>query len=213
MRIRAIAAIVVLLVPAALSAQRIPLPIGRRPPRGEPLPPTAGPIAKEQAYRRWRLSVESYPMVSYYQTSAFGSWTELGMGTRADYLINRHMSATLDMTSSLIGSPSVVNTAEVGTRLHPEWAERAGSIRTWTSASPTSRCSTRSSERSTTTSPTRWRRAPTARRTATDTARSQAAARYSLTPLVVADDGSLDRLGVDAISRAIEFRRTMGPTT
>jgi hypothetical protein len=123
MRIRAIAAIVILLVPAALSAQRIPLPIGRRPPRGEPLPPTAGPIAKEQAYRRWRLSVESYPMVSYYQASGFGSWTSLGAGTHADYLINRHVSATLDMTSSLIGSPSTVNTAEVGTRLHPEWAE------------------------------------------------------------------------------------------
>jgi len=123
MRIRAITAIVILLVPAALSAQRIPLPIGRRGGGREPLPPTAGPIAKEEAYRRWRLSVESYPMVSYYQTSGFGSWTSLGMGTRADYLINRHVSATLDMTSSLIGSPSVVNTAEVGTRVHPEWAE------------------------------------------------------------------------------------------
>lgn len=124
MRIRAIAAIVILLVPAALSAQRIPLPtIGRRPVRGEPLPPTAAPIVKEEAYRRWRLSVESYPMVSWYQTSAFGSWASLGAGTRADYLINRHMSATLDLTSSMIGSPSTVNTAEVGTRFHPEWAE------------------------------------------------------------------------------------------
>lgn len=123
MRTRAIAAIVILLVPAALSAQRIPLPVGRRPVRGEPLPPTAGPIAKEEAYRRWRLSVESYPMVSWFQTSAFGSWASLGAGTRADYLINRHMSATLDLTSSMIGSPSAVNTAEVGTRFHPEWAE------------------------------------------------------------------------------------------
>ena len=123
MRMRALVAIVILLVPAALSAQRIPLPIGRRPVRGEPLPPTAGPIAKEEAYRRWRLSVESYPMVSWFQTSAFGSWASLGGGTRADYLLNRHMSATLDLTSSMIGSPSAVNTAELGTRLHPEWAE------------------------------------------------------------------------------------------
>ena len=123
MRIRAIAAIVILLVPCALSAQRIPLPIGRRAGGREPLPPTAGPIAREEAFRRWRLSVESYPMVSYYDAAGFGSWASLGMGTRADYLINRHVSATLDMTSSLIGSPSIVNTAEVGTRLHPEWAE------------------------------------------------------------------------------------------
>ena len=123
MRTRAIVAIVILLVPAALSAQRIPLPIGRRAGGREPLPPTAGPIAQEEAYRRWRLSVESYPMVSYYEAAGFGSWTTLGMGTRADYLINRHVSATLDMTSSMIGSPTIVNTAEVGTRLHPEWAE------------------------------------------------------------------------------------------
>jgi hypothetical protein len=123
MRTRAIATIVILLVPAALSAQRIPLPIGRRAGGREPLPPTAGPIAREEAFRRWRLSVESYPMVSYFEAGGFGSWTSLGMGTRADYLINRHVSATLDMTSSLIGSPSIVNTAEVGTRLHPEWAE------------------------------------------------------------------------------------------
>src|SRR5690349_17499705 len=123
MRARVLAAMVVLMLPSALSAQRIHLPIGRRAPRPEPLPPQPGPIARENAYRRWRLSVESYPMVSYFQASGFPSWVSFGAGSHADYLINRHVSATLDMTSSLIGSPSVVSTAELGTRLHPEWAE------------------------------------------------------------------------------------------
>jgi hypothetical protein len=123
MRSRVIVAIVALVVPAALSAQRIPLPIGRRPARPEPLPPQPGPIANELAYKRWRISVESYPIVSYFQASGFPSWTTLGMGSRADYMVNRYVSATLDMTSSFIGGPNIVNTVEVGTRAHPEWAE------------------------------------------------------------------------------------------
>jgi hypothetical protein len=45
------------------------------------------------------------------------------MGTRANYLLNRHVSATLDLTSSFLGGPAITNTAEVGARIHPEWAE------------------------------------------------------------------------------------------
>jgi hypothetical protein len=68
-------------------------------------------------------------MVSYFQTSGLSSagaasaWTTVGTGTRADYLLNRHMSATLDMTSSFVGGPIIVNTVELGMRVHPEWAE------------------------------------------------------------------------------------------
>jgi hypothetical protein len=79
--------------------------------------------------KRWRLSVESYPMVSYVQSPglsgarALATWSTFGTGTRADYLLTRNISATLDMTSSFLGGPVITNTAELGTRIHPEWAE------------------------------------------------------------------------------------------
>jgi hypothetical protein len=131
MRIRAAVAIVSLLLPAASSAQRIPLPGTERHPGRDPLPRQPAPIANELAYKRWRISVETYPLVSYFQAPGFtglgaaSSWASLGAGTRADYLVNRYVSATLDVTSSFIGGPATVNTAELGTRLHPEWAEHA----------------------------------------------------------------------------------------
>lgn len=133
MRNRAVVAASVLLLPlpAIATAQRIPIPvvIGRRAPRPAELPPQPGPIAREVAYRRWRLSVESYPLVSYIQAPglsgvrAMPSWATFGMGQRADYLLTRNFSATLDLTSSFLGGPAITNTVEVGTRVHPEWAE------------------------------------------------------------------------------------------
>jgi hypothetical protein len=132
MRIRAVVAASVLLLPlpAAAGAQRIPLPvIGRRAPRPADLPPQPGAITREESYRRWRLSTETYPLVTYAQAPglsgvrAMSSWASFGIGQRADYLLTRNFSATLDMTSSFIGGPAITNTAEVGTRVHPEWAE------------------------------------------------------------------------------------------
>ena len=132
MRIRAVvaASVVLLPLPAVASAQRIPLPvIGRRAPRPAELPPQPAPIAREVAYRRWRLSEESYPLVSYVQApglsgaKVMSSWASAGMGQRADYLLTRNFSATLDFTSSFLGGPAITNTAELGTRVHPEWAE------------------------------------------------------------------------------------------
>lgn len=132
MRNRAVVAASLLLLPLPVvaSAQRIPIPIiGRRAPRPAELPPQPGAIARELQYRRWRLSVESYPLVSYVQApglsgvKALSSWATFGTGTRADYLLNRNFSATLDFTSSFLGGPAITNTAELGTRVHPEWAE------------------------------------------------------------------------------------------
>jgi hypothetical protein len=54
---------------------------------------------------------------------ALSSWTTVGTGTRADYLLTRNLSATLDVTSSYLGGPAITSTAELGMRLHPEWAE------------------------------------------------------------------------------------------
>jgi hypothetical protein len=121
-------AIVSLLIPATLNGQRLPLP-RPRPARPAPLPPQPAPIAQDLAYRRMRLSVESYPMVSYFRAPSyasdglFPSWTTFGTGTRADYRLTRYMSATLDMTSSFFGGPALVQTAEVGTRVGRERSE------------------------------------------------------------------------------------------
>lgn len=132
MRIRAAVAIAaLLLVPAELSAQRIPLPGTRRgPARPAPLPPQPEPIARPLAYKRLRLSVEGYPLISYVRSpgltgnGALSEWTSFGSGTRADYRLGRNVSATLDLTSSFAGGPVDVHTAELGTRLRPERSER-----------------------------------------------------------------------------------------
>jgi hypothetical protein len=133
MRIRDIVATSTLLlpsIPAAALAQRLPVPvIGRRAPRPAELPPQPATIEREVQYRRWRLSEETYPLVSYVQapglsgTKEVSSWASAGMGQRADYLVTRNVSATLDLTSSFVGGPAITNTAEMGTRIHPEWAE------------------------------------------------------------------------------------------
>lgn len=131
MRIRAVVAIVVLLLPVESSAQRLRLPgIGSRRPRPADLPPQAPTIARELAYRRLPLSVESYPLISRIESSGFigdggaSSWTTFGMGTRADYRVAPVLSATFDLTSSFLGGPVVMETAEIGIRLRPERNER-----------------------------------------------------------------------------------------
>jgi hypothetical protein len=132
MRGRAVVAVVLMLLPAAAHAQRFPVPrIGRPgPAQPGPLSPQPEPIARALAYRRLRLSVESYPLVSHIQAPSLASdgrtsaWTAFGGGTRAEYRLTSHASATLDMTSSFVGSPMVVQTAEIGTRLGPQRAER-----------------------------------------------------------------------------------------
>jgi hypothetical protein len=132
LRVRAVVAIVALLLPAGLSAQHMPpLGVGKRgPARPAPLPPQPEPIARNLAYKRLRLSVEGYPLISYFRSSGLAGdgpvsdWTSFGMGTRADYRLNRHVSATLDLTSSFAGGPALVETAELGTRLGSERSGR-----------------------------------------------------------------------------------------
>ena len=132
MRVRAAVAVAALLLPTALSAQRIP-PLGtpkRGPARPTPLPPQPEPIARNLAYKRLRLSVEGYPLVSYIQSpglagdGAVSGWASFGAGTRADYRLSRHVSLTLDLTSSVAGGPMDVYTAELGTRLASERSGR-----------------------------------------------------------------------------------------
>lgn len=126
MRVRTVVAIVSLL-PAALGAQRLPR-TGRRPTTPAPLPPQAPEIAKVLAYKRARLTIESYPFVSYIQSPAFpgaqtSSWSTLGQGTRLDYEFTRFFSATLDLTSTYAGGPAYLQTGELGARFHRERTE------------------------------------------------------------------------------------------
>jgi hypothetical protein len=128
MRARAVVAIVLLLLPAGLSAQRIPTRAGGRGPgRGEPLPPQPPAVARELAYKRLRVSLESYPIISYVDAPGYfggsGHWSSFGAGTRADYRVTRFVAATLDLTSSLLGGPAMTQTAELGTRIHRERTE------------------------------------------------------------------------------------------
>jgi hypothetical protein len=132
MGVRAAVAIAALLVPAGLGAQGIPrLGTARRgPARPAPLPPQPEPIARNIAYKRLRLSVEGYPLISYIRSPGFtadgavSGWTSLGTGTRADYRLSRNVSATLDLTSTFAGGPADVHTAELGTRLGSERSGR-----------------------------------------------------------------------------------------
>jgi hypothetical protein len=132
MRTRLILAIAsLLLLPAGAGAQLVPGGRIRRPHPADPapLPPTAGPIARAVSYQRMRISVETYPALSFIQTSAFANtgssaWTTLGAGTHADYRVTRLASATLDFTSSVLGGPVHLQTVELGTRLHHERSER-----------------------------------------------------------------------------------------
>jgi hypothetical protein len=128
MRIRTAVVLALLVLPAALSAQRMPR--GRRgPARPAELPPQPAAIANQMAYQRSKLTVEAYPFISHFNSPGFigggiaSSWTSLGTGTRFDYRITRFVSATADVTSSLLGGPAVVTSGELGTRLHPERSE------------------------------------------------------------------------------------------
>ncbi|HJQ18859.1 MAG TPA: hypothetical protein VJ867_00830 [Gemmatimonadaceae bacterium] len=123
MRASSLIALSLVVVPAALSAQRIPFRIGGRHPGGPTnLPPTAAPIARELAYKRLNVSIESYPMVSHFDVPGFmtggapSHWTSAGMGSRVDYRVTSVMSATLDMTSTFLGGPANTFSAELGTR-------------------------------------------------------------------------------------------------
>lgn len=129
-RIGAVVVIAALLVPVGSSAQQLPLPLpGTRKPgpaQPAPLPPQAGPVARNLAYKRMRLAVESYPLVSYVQASSglVPNWTSFGAGTRADYRLTRHVALTLDFTSSFAGGPADVHTGELGLRFRREGSAR-----------------------------------------------------------------------------------------
>jgi hypothetical protein len=132
MRTRALLVTALLFIPVVTDAQiRLPRIGGRGPARPAPMPPQAPTIAREMAYKRLNIAFESYPLVSRFDAPGFNgngissSWTSFGMGTRADYRLTALLSATFDVTSSFLGGPAFVQTAELGTRLRaPRSSER-----------------------------------------------------------------------------------------
>lgn len=127
MRVRSLLAVALLLLPVAAEAQRLPrVPriMDRGPARPAPLPPTAGPIAYERQYIRRPYTVESYPLVSYFNAPGFDgglrSFVTGGVGERLDFRMTRTLSFTLDFTQSFLGSPAMAQTAELGVRIRPE---------------------------------------------------------------------------------------------
>jgi hypothetical protein len=131
MRVAAVLAIATLLLPAGLSAQVLPLPMpGHRPHPAapQPMPPEPASIARELSYTRMHFSFETYPQISLVQSSLANgggtTWAALGAGSRVEYRMSRLMSATMDLTSSVIGGPMNLVTAELGTRFGRARTER-----------------------------------------------------------------------------------------
>ena len=132
MRVRAIAAAAavaaVVLIPTVASAQ-IRLPGRRGVSRPAPLPPQAPTVAREMRYVRLPLSIESYQLVSYFDSpgltagAPYSTWMSFGLGTRLDYRIAKYLSATFDMTSSVFGGPVLTQTGELGLRLRRDRGE------------------------------------------------------------------------------------------
>lgn len=126
MRARALLAIVVLALPVAAEAQRLPMPRirDRGPATPAPLPPAARPVAHDRQYARFNYTVESYPMISWFDAPALGGqydgFTTGGVGERLDFRLHERLSLTLDLTQSFLGGPAVAQTAELGVRVRPE---------------------------------------------------------------------------------------------
>ena len=124
MRNRALLLTALMIAPAALSAQ-VRLPRGTRgggPPTAAPLPPEVPVVAKALAYKRSRWSGEAYTLINTFQVpdgAGMTTYTSFGSGTRADYRYSDHFSATVDMTASVLGSPAISESAELGTRFRP----------------------------------------------------------------------------------------------
>lgn len=116
-------------LPAVLSAQ-LRVPRGRKTsPQPATLPPEAPGVSRALAFKRSRLTAESYSILSMLQapTSAgvAGRYTTFGAGSRVGYSYTDHWSATMDLTVSPYGGSTTTATAEVGTRFSPlSWNEQ-----------------------------------------------------------------------------------------
>ena len=131
MRSRAMMVAVALLLPSVATAQLRPGIDGRNPSPRMPEGRQPEVIARAQGLIRSRYSVEAYPLISRVEASGLGTgsptarWTSFGTGTRLDWRQTAYLSWTIDVTASYLGGPAITETAEVGTRFHPQgWNDR-----------------------------------------------------------------------------------------
>lgn len=129
MHARTLVVIALLTLPSGLTAQRLPR-VGRGTvAQPASLPPEIPAVARSLAYKRSRWSTEAYTLISNVQVpDAAGGITKsttAGTGTRADYRVSEHFSATVDATVSFLGSGALMETAELGSRFSPmSWDRR-----------------------------------------------------------------------------------------
>lgn len=125
MRIRSAAFLALLAAPSFLGAQRFPVPrIFRRPePPPASLPPQPAIVANQLAYQRSKWSFESAPVVTHMEIPAAGGgtavYTTLGTADHADYRLNDHFAATVDMDLSTDFGSTYYIMSELGTRYRP----------------------------------------------------------------------------------------------
>ena len=112
-------------LPSLLPAQRLPRPrIFRRPePPPAALPPQPAVVANSLALQRSKWSFESAPVVTHMELPAVGGgtavFTTLGSAEHADYRINDHYAATVDLNLSTDFGSAYYIVSEVGTRYRP----------------------------------------------------------------------------------------------
>lgn len=128
MRVRAFAAIVMVLLPAVLAGQqtRVRRPRIGAPPAKAPLPPRAPGLPQLRQYQSSRLSVESYTLFTVVQTDRYVAdsgaavWSMQGVGTRIDWRLASAFSITADLTSALVNGPFSMSTIDIGGRYQQE---------------------------------------------------------------------------------------------
>src|SRR6478752_5934187 len=76
---------------------------GRTPVDPATKPPEIPEVSRALEYRRSRWAIEGYSLISNIQMplgSAVTSYSTIGAGTRGDYRLSQHLSATADATYS-----------------------------------------------------------------------------------------------------------------
>ena len=128
MRARTLLAVGLIALPALAGAQRRTrgqIPTSRRPIPPAELPQQPRVVAQSVAYQRSKVSMESYPFMSWVQAPGFAQsgtvarWSSFSAGQRLAYQINPRFQGTLDITQSLALGFAQMTTAEMGTRIQP----------------------------------------------------------------------------------------------
>jgi hypothetical protein len=118
---RSIVVVALSLAPVVLGAQIRPR-TRPQPTLPQPLPPEVPTVNRALAIQRSRWSFEGYGVIDAMQVPVAGGlarYTTVGSGTHGDYRVTDRWFATVDATTSFLGSPSIDETGELGTRYSP----------------------------------------------------------------------------------------------